>query len=289
MQHTKKWRITPLAILLGALFSSSLYAEENSETQDSSQAESTQNDESASCILCNVGGSLSLTYDTNIYDKDDYRSVRSFSWGGSLNYKLTDKTRAFFSSGGYRTLEDKTGDYITDSVVGVNYSNLFTFGDTGRVSLSGQFTIPTSETSQKDELNTAFRLAVPVSFKIWDVNFNVSPRLRKNFHEYKTIAGRSLTEWTYSLSSSASMSWGSFSTGISMLGGNTISYQGTRRSSWTYGGSIYGSYTINDQWSASLSASSSGVYQDAERGTLGNIDLFDQDKASYSATVTFSF
>ncbi|HAS6348495.1 hypothetical protein LZU85_05425 [Vibrio sp. IRLE0018] len=289
MQHTKKWRITPLAILLGALFSSSLYAEENSETQDSSQAEFTQTDESASCILCNVGGSLSLTYDTNIYDKDDYRSVRSFSWGGSLNYKLTDKTRAFFSSGGYRTLEDKTGDYITDSVVGVNYSNLFTFGDTGRVSLSGQFTIPTSETSQKDELNTAFRLAVPVSFKIWDVNFNVSPRLRKNFHEYKTIAGRSLTEWTYSLSSSASMSWGSFSTGISMLGGNTISYQGTRRSSWTYGGSIYGSYTINDQWSASLSASSSGVYQDAERGTLGNIDLFDQDKASYSATVTFSF
>ncbi|ELP5728685.1 hypothetical protein QTV44_001934 [Vibrio vulnificus] len=289
MQHTKKWRITPLAILLGALFSSSLYAEENSETQDSSQAESTQTDESASCILCNVGGSLSLTYDTNIYDKDDYRSVRSFSWGGSLNYKLTDRTRAFFSSGGYRTLENKTGDFMTDSVVGVGYSNLFTFGDTGRIGLSGQFTIPTSEASQKDELNTAFRLAVPISFKIWDVNFNVSPRLRKNFHEYKTIAGRSLTEWTYSLSSSASMSWGSFSTGISMLGGNTISYQGTRRSSWTYGGSIYGSYTINDQWSASLSASSSGVYQDAERGTLGNIDLFDQDKASYSATVTFSF
>ncbi|HAS6152131.1 TPA: hypothetical protein I7146_11510 [Vibrio vulnificus] len=289
MQHTTKWKITPLAILLGALFSSSIYAEENSQTNESADVESTNADESASCILCNVGGSLSLTYDTNIYDKDDHRSVRSLSWSGSLNYKLSPNSSAYFSSGGYRALENRTGDYLTDSVLGVSYSNLYAFGETGKIGVSGQFTIPTSETSQKDELNTAFRLAVPVSFKVWEVNFNVSPRLRKNFHEYKTIAGRSLTEWTYSLSTSATMSWDSFSTGLSILGGNTISYQGTRRSSWTYGGSLWGSYSFSDNWSASLSASTSGVYQDAERGTLGNIDLFDQDKASYSATVTFSF
>ncbi|POF47171.1 hypothetical protein CRN63_07620, partial [Vibrio vulnificus] len=41
MQHTTKWKITPLAILLGALFSSSIYAEENSQTNGESNTEST--------------------------------------------------------------------------------------------------------------------------------------------------------------------------------------------------------------------------------------------------------
>ncbi|WP_159738289.1 hypothetical protein [Vibrio atypicus] len=278
MQYTKKCKQGTVALALTALFSSPSWAEGNNNEE--------QPPESA---WSNLGGSLSLSYDTNIYNPDDYRSERSLSWSGSLNYRFTDNITGYLSTGGYRAYENQTGDFATDSVIGASYSGLYEFGETGKIGASGQFTIPTSEASRKDELQTAFRLATPVSMKPWGVNVSITPRLRKNFHKYKTAGGRSLTEWTYSVSSSVSKSWDSLTLGISALGGNTISYQGTRRSSWTYGGSLFGSYSISKNWSASLSASTSGVYQDAERGTLGNIDLFDQDNASYRATVTFSF
>ena len=288
MLHTTKWRMTPLAMLLGTLFSMPLLAEETN-VADSSGIESTQNEGESSCIVCKLSGSVYLSYDTNIYDKDDYRSVRNFSWGGDLNYAISKDITAFFSAGGYRALEDEVGTYATDSVLGLQYSNLYRFGDTGNIAVAGQFTIPTSEGSRKDELQTAFRLAVPVSFSLWNVDFSIAPRLKKNFHKYKTNGGHSLTEWTYSLFSVAEKSWDSFSLGITALGGNTISYQGTRRSSWQYEGALYGTYKFNKSWSLTLAASSSGFYQDAERGTLGNIDLLDQEKASYIASVAYSF
>ncbi len=202
---------------------------------------------------------------------------------------LFERHKSLFFYGGYRALEDEVGTYATDSVLGLQYTNLYRFGDTGKIGVAGQLTIPTSETSRKDELHTAVRLDVPISFSAWSVDFSVSPRLRKNFHEYKTMGGRSLTEWTYSLFAVAEKSWESFAVGITALGGNSISYQGTRRSSWQYEGALYGTYEFDESWSLLLAASSTGFYQDAERGTLGNIDLLDQEKASYIATVTYSF
>ncbi|EGQ8294378.1 hypothetical protein GTW31_09870 [Vibrio parahaemolyticus] len=289
MQHTTKWMMTPLAMLLGTLFSAPSFAVETSVIDSTSTPESTQNEGDTSCIVCKFSGAVYLSYDTNIYDKDDYRSVRNFSWGGDLVYSFSSDTKAYFSTGGYRALEDEVGTYATDSVLGLQYTNLYRFGDTGKIGVAGQLTIPTSETSRKDELHTAVRLDVPISFSAWSVDFSVSPRLRKNFHEYKTMGGRSLTEWTYSLFAVAEKSWESFAVGITALGGNSISYQGTRRSSWQYEGALYGIYEFDESWSLLLAASSTGFYQDAERGTLGNIDLLDQEKASYIATVTYSF
>lgn len=233
MQHTTKWMMTPLAMLLGTLFSAPSFALETSVIDSTSTPESTQNEGDTSCIVCKFSGVVYLSYDTNIYDKDDYRSVRNFSWGGDLVYSFSSDTKAYFSTGGYRALEDEVGTYATDSVLGLQYTNLYRFGDTG--------------------------------------------------------GGRSLTEWTYSLFAVAEKSWESFAVGITALGGNSISYQGTRRSSWQYEGALYGTYEFDESWSLLLAASSTGFYQDAERGTLGNIDLLDQEKASYIATVTYSF
>lgn len=288
MQYTTKWMKTPLTMLLGTLFSMPSLAEDTS-VLDSCGPESTHNDVETSYFVCKLSGSVYLSYDTNIYDKDDYRAVRNFSWGGNLSYSLSSDIKAYLSAGGYRALEDEVGTYATDSVLGLQYSNLYRFGATGKIGVAGQLTIPTSEASRKDKLQTAVRLELPVSFSVLDVDFSISPRLRKNFHEYKTMGGRSLTEWTYSLFSVAEKSWESFSLGVTALGGNTISYQGTRRSSWQYEGALYGSYKFDDNWSLLLAASSTGFYQDAERGTLGDIDLLDQEKTSYIATVTYSF
>ncbi|CCN34965.1 conserved hypothetical protein [Vibrio nigripulchritudo SO65] len=285
MQHTKITSLPGLVLMTGALASFNAMAEEAVNSEQDDGAKSVAKEE---VVETKYGGSLSLGYQTNIYHPDDHRSKRALNWNASFN-ATRDKYSAFLSTGAYRSLEDKTGDFFTDSVIGLSYSNLAKFGETVNVSMSGQLTIPTSEHSRKQQLNTAFRLSVPVSFKVADVGFCVTPRVRKNFHQYKTIAGESLNEWIYSISACASYSIGDFSFNASLLGGNSISYQGTRRSSFTYAGNLSGSYKATDYLSLSLSASSSGVYTDAERGTLGNIDLFDSENATYVATATFSF
>ena len=279
MQYTQQWKKSALALLLSPLLMTSAFADENKseEVQEKEQVES------------KLGGSVSLAYDTNIYNKDDHRAVRNFSWGGTLSYSFNQDYSAYLSTGGYRALENETGTFANDTVIGLSRSGLFTFGETGSIGMSGQFTIPTSETSRNDELNTAFRLAIPVSFKALGIDFSIAPRLRKNFHEYKTAGGKSLTEWTYSLSTGASYKFEKLVIGISALGGNSQSYQGTRRDDFNYGGSIYGSYQATDSIGISLTGATSGFYADAEQGTLGNIDLFDADRASYIAEITYSF
>lgn len=288
MQHTNKWNKRPLVILLGTTLAFNVNAEESG-SNNIGEGGNAGNENTTNCVLCNLSGSITAGYSSNLYDKDDHRSVRNITWDGSLSYKLSSNTRLYFSSGGYKALENETGTFATDSVLGASYSSLYRFGETGKVGVSGQFTIPTSETSENDKLNTAFRLAVPVTVTAWDVDFSLTPRLRKNFHEYKTQGGKSLTEWIYSFSVGASYSWEKLTIGASGLGANTQSYQGTRRTGFDYGASLYGTYQFTENWSSSLTAASSGYYTDAERGTLGNIDLFDADKASIIADVTFSF
>ncbi|MDN3682341.1 hypothetical protein QWZ04_18720 [Vibrio tapetis subsp. quintayensis] len=286
MQNTEKWMLKSTSLIIGLLINSHLYA---GEVMVDESENSTNITESGNCFDCKLSGTITGGYDTNIYNRNDHRSIRSLSWRLSLDYSFLNHYKVYLKTGGYRALEDKVGDYFTDSVIGMSRSNLFNFGESGEIGLSGQFTIPTSETSRKDSLNTAIRVAVPVSAKHWGVRFSVTPRISKSFHQYKTSGEKSLTEWIYSLSMAASYSWSDLSVGASMLGGNSRSYQGTRRNDITYAGSIYGGYKITDNIGVSLSASTSGFYADAERGTLGNIDLFDPNSASYNAEISYSF
>lgn len=286
MQHTKTWKMTPLVLAIASSLSLSAFAEES--TEQASTAELSTSDES--CLLCNVGGSVGVYYSSNLYDQDDYRLDRSLSWNGSLNYKLSENTRLYITSGGYKAYDNKTGIFANDTVVGMNYSGLFSFGETGKVGLGGQFTIPTSETSRDTRLYTAFRIDLPISFKALGVNFSVQPRLRKNFYEYETINGRVLTEWQGTLSMAASYPLhDSLTIGGSLLGGNGMSYKGARAREFTYGGSLFASYSINDNWLVALSVASSGRYYDAQQGNLGNVDLFDAEKASYTVGTSYSF
>ncbi|KJY66467.1 hypothetical protein [Vibrio nigripulchritudo] len=285
MQHTKITSLPGLVLMTGALASFNTMAEETANSEQDDAAKSVAKEE---VVESKYGGSLSLGYQTNIYHPDDHRSKRELNWNAKFS-ATNGKLTTFITTGAHRVLEDKTGDFFTDTAVGLSHSSIGKFGETGNLGISGQLTVPTSETSRKQNLNTALRLALPVSFKVSDVSLSVSPRLRKNFHSYKTAAGKSLSEWIYSISAGVGYTFGDFSINASLLGGNSISYQGTRRSSFNYAGSLSGSYTVTDYLSLSLSASSSGVYADAERGTLGNIDLFDSENATYVATATFSF
>lgn len=286
MHNIKKCRVNPISFLVVSLFSAAAVSAGGEATNQNSDL--TLN-EDQQCLICQLSGSASLAYDSNLYDKDDYRSVRNLSWNGTLNYPVSEQLRAYITGGGYRVFQDKTGTYVTDTVVGLNYSNLFTFGETGRLGLGGQLTIPTSETSRDTELYTAFRLSMPVSFKMLGGHYSVSPRLRKNFYKYQTMNGRVLTEWVYSVSADVNYQFDKLTLGMSLLGGNGTSYKGNRSREFTYAASVCSNYQISDSWSASFTVSSAGFYSDAERGTLGNLDLFDTDKASYIAQLTYSF
>ncbi|WP_064607743.1 hypothetical protein [Photobacterium sp. J15] len=284
MQNTVAARVRLIALAISSLASISAIANENIESTNTKE-ETTRSE----CFLSDLSGSLTFGYDSNLYDKNDYRSERNLSWDMSLNYKIDDKYKLYFATSAYRALEDKTGDFWNDSIIGLSHDSIYSFGETGQIGLGGQLTLPTSEASQDDDLITAVRISVPVSIELWGADLSLSPRLRKNFHRYKTAGGRSLTEWIYSLYLAADYSWEKLATGISFLGANTVSYQGTRRNTFDYGASAYISYQFTNVISGELGASSSGFYTDAERGTLGDLDLFDADKAVFNASVSFTF
>ncbi|WP_281545144.1 hypothetical protein [Grimontia sp. SpTr1] len=235
------------------------------------------------------GGSTSIYYSQNGYGKDDYRSIRSINWTATAKYKISDNYSGYLTGGGYRAYEDKTGDFFTDSVLGVSRSSLYSFGETGNIGASLQFTIPTSETSKNDDLKTAARLGLSVSGQAAGFNLSIAPRYRKNFHQYKTtVNGKVLVEHLVSVVSSVGYGIGDAYLSGSIIGGTSWTYSGNRRD-WTYVGQLSASYKFTDSFSGALSASNSGVYFDAEQGTLGNIDLFDEKSATYTATLTYSF
>lgn len=235
-----------------------------------------------------IGGEFSTTYTTNQYEKDDHRSLRSFNWSGTISQKLSERYSTYISSGGYRGYEDETGDFLTDTVIGLADSNLATIGMTGKLKHNIQVTLPTSEQSKKDDLYSAIRLAIIYSDSSKELDYYISPRIRKNFHKYKTAGGKSLEEWVGSLSIGAKYKWLDYTIEASLLGGTLWTYQNTRRD-WKYSGSLSGTWDITKNLYTSLSLSNSGVYFDAEKGTIGDIDLFNERTASYSLSIGFRF
>ena len=236
------------------------------------------------------GGSLSLGYDSNFFQESDYRSNRAVSFHGSLYLSFWDNYSLYANSGGYRTLQYAEAYYSTDTVIGLSRSSLFTFGESGKIGMSGQFSIPTSEFSQDSHLNTAFRVQTPISFKLLDINMTVAPRVRKNFHQYTTSpTGTVNISWGLSLLLSANYSYDGAFFFASALGGTSINYNGRWADGYSYGGSFGAGYKVLEDLSISLTFASSGVYTDAAQGTLGSFDIFDEAKATYSLGMTYSF
>lgn len=236
------------------------------------------------------GGSLSIGYDSNFFQASDYRSSRALSFHGSLYFGFWESYSLYTSSGGYRTLQGAEGFYSTDTVVGLSKSSILTFGESGNVSISGQFSIPTSQSSQDSFLNTAFRVQTPISFKLADVGITVAPRIRKNFHQYTTSPnGDTNISWALGLLLAANYTYGNTFFSASALGGTSINYNGRWADGYSYGGSLTTGYNLRDDLSLSLTLASSGVYTDAAQGTLGSFDIFDEAKATYSLGLTYSF
>lgn len=236
----------------------------------------------------NVGGYLSLTYTSNYFDTDDHRSIRNLNWSGNLNYTFNNNHTFYLDSGGYRVYEDETGTYLTDTVIGIKNNEIFPWGETGHIGYAAQLTLPTSELSEKDELYTALRLSMPITNKWDNFNYFFTPRVKKNFHKYKTAGEKNLTEWVASFNTGVGYKWHDFKVNLSLLAGTGWNYHGTRYD-WDYSGALTGLWQITPHFYTALSTSNSGVYFDAERGTVGDIDIFNLNTATYSIAVGYSF
>ena len=284
IKRKNKNKLTYLCLVISTVLSCtapSVFADEVTGNKNKSGIEE------KSPAFSDIAGYISVGYDTNAYT--NHQQDRSLSWNLGVNTVYNDTFKLYASAGAYRSFDSNRGDFYTDTIVGVRLSSLFQFGRSGKVGLGGQFVIPTSEHSRDDKLTTAFRLDMPISIEYLGINFGMSPRIRKNFHRYKTGGNRSLTEWIYSLSFWTNYSWSDYSVGLSMLGGETVSYQGTVRDEYSYSGSVYLSYSWTDKVSTTISAANAGYYVEAERGSLGNIDFFDLTSSSYNFDVTYLF
>ncbi|MGR5079912.1 hypothetical protein [Photobacterium swingsii] len=237
--------------------------------------------------MSNVSGYVSMTYSSNYVDTNDHRSIRNLNWSSNLNYTFSDNN-IYVDSGGYRVYEDDVGTYLTDTIIGIRNNQYYQWEETGNIGYAIQFTLPTSEFSKKDKLYTALRLSIPITNKWGNINYFFTPRVKKNFHEYKTAGDKNLTEWVASINTGIGYQWHDFTAKLSLLGGTAWSYHGTRRD-WNYSGALSGIWQITPHFYTALSTSNSGVYFDAERGTVGNIDIFDLNTANYSIAVGYSF
>lgn len=107
-----------------------------------------------------------------------------------LTHQLTSSIKCIFVTGAYRALEDETGDFWNDSLIKLKRYSIYNFGESGTIDLSGQLTIPTSEASRDDDLQTALRIDLPVGFKVLEADISVSPRIRKKtFTNIKLLVG----------------------------------------------------------------------------------------------------
>lgn len=234
------------------------------------------------------GGDLSASYTANTYDKSSHNSLRSLNWSGKLKYSLTESYAVYLASGGYRVYEGKTGDFFTDTVIGFEDRHLATLGDSGKLKYNLQLTLPTSELSRDDELESRVRLALSYAATDGQASYFISPRLAKNFHRYQTAGDKSLPEWLVSLNAGFAYQWDKLTLSASLLGGTSWSYQHTRQD-WTYSGAVSAQWQITEHFYTGLSLSNSGVYFDAEQGTVGDIDLFNDDTAVYSLSLGYTF
>ncbi|EKO3677326.1 hypothetical protein FKQ60_04455 [Vibrio sp. A11] len=279
---------SPLIVMLSSLLMISHQAVANTQPFVYPQESESESEQSADFVP-SYAASLTFGYDSNIYNKNDYRSERKLWWNSTLSHTFAPHYSVSLSTGAYRPLQQERGDFFTDTALALHRQSQFTFGETGRIGWQAQFTLPTSEFSRKDKLTTALRLSTPIQWQAVNIDWQFTPRLRKNFHRYETMGERSLTEWIYGFHFLGSYQWRDFTLSSSVLGGNTISYAGTRRNSFDYAGDVNLSYRVNQHVAFNVGASNSGVYYDAAQGTLGNIDLFDADRVIYSASISLNY
>jgi hypothetical protein len=257
-------------------------------TSEQVQSEGTQ-------VLDHLYGDITLDYSRNAFEGGSYQVDESSGVGILLGYK-TDNNVRFSLSGGstyeFKTPYEGAGWYSKDLWLSVSKSDIFKATDW--LNIGGDFRgmIPTSEYSNKVDLNTAIRAAVTFSFNLASIadglRFTFQPRLKKNFHEFTGNSGVNYTEYT--LDTLYSLRYGASKWSLSVTAINPHS--------WTYDGTYKNprlthieeiGYQLTNSFSLSLGHTNSTSFFDTDRGPSATSQLFDLKNSTFYGKVGYSF
>ena len=250
-------------------------------------------DESSSENESRWGGLLEADYTSNFYERGSYHEARTAGLTGVVDYTFVNDSKLSLNLAGIHSLDNPKGQYWRDGWLKYGNSELFELSSWATLGMDGSIRLPMSEQSKKDDLHTSLRVATPLSIDLGalltSLEFTWQPRLMKNFHEYKTRGGQTLKEWTLeNLLSLDYAPWDKWSFNVSMVLNSHWTYSGNRKKDdYIHSESVF--YELNDSWSVGLMYSNTGIVYDLERGATGSVSLYDEQNATWSLLVDYSF
>ncbi len=246
-------------------------------------------------VLDHLYGGITLDYSRNAFEGGSHQVHESSGVGIRLGYKTDNNVR--FSLSGGSTYEFKTpyegdGWYSKDLWLSVSKSDIFKPTSWLNIGADLRGMIPTSEYSDKVELNTALRGAVTFGFNLAGIadglRFTFQPRLKKNFHEYTGNSGVNYTEYTLGTLYSLGYGISDWSISVTAINPHSWTYDGTYKNpSLTHIEEI--GYQLTDSFSLSLGHTNSTSFFDADRGPSATSQLFDLKSSTFYGTVSYSF
>lgn len=242
-------------------------------------------------------GFISLDYSQNKYKSDTYLADRSYSGTAIIRYALSKDSRLQGVFSGYYTNDGDTygeqGSFWNDSSLSWSKNNVWKPHKNIKMSTELRAILPTSERSQRQDLELGLRGGMRFSFNLSQyldgLYLGNSIRLRKNFHEYKSAGGQRLSE--YQLSNVFTLDYFfaprfNFSTYV------------IARKSWDYNGNgqypdlIHGEefgYHLAENLDLALGMTNGITYYNNERGTDPIHDLIDLDKVNFYFVANYQF
>ncbi|UTV27350.1 hypothetical protein [Photobacterium atrarenae] len=237
------------------------------------------------------GASIGIDYSRNAYDSNSYLAERNLAASATITYNLNDNTQFSALISGRHSFDGERGDYWDDFWLTATRRNLWTPTDNLSMSVGGRVLIPISDTSVKNDLQTAIRGDVKFTLVLdhWLSGLTVSDaiRLRKNFHQYTTAGGHPLEEYRFSNLLTVDYTKAKWFFSTNFVSAESWSYRGTRYSpKLTYAAEI--GYQITTPFSAALGMTNSATYYDPDRGPSPLNDLFDLEKPTYYITLNYT-
>ncbi|MCP4321573.1 MAG: hypothetical protein GY951_03705 [Psychromonas sp.] len=274
----RKFSFYVLPVMASCVLSSTLYAQE----------ESNENDQ----LVDHLFGGVSIDYSRNAFKDSSYKANRSAGMNLRLGYKNDNNLRMMLSGGASYRLDGEEGLFTNDYWFSVGKSDIFQPTSWLTIGADGRIALPISEFSRKTELNTAIRGAVSFNFNLENslkgLRFTFQPRLKANFHEYKTAGNVNLTQYSASTLYALNYGYEKWSFGITAINTHNWTYKGTYKTpNLTHIEHI--GYQISDNWNVGIGHTNSTNFFDPDRGPSPESQIFDVKSSTFYGTLIYSF
>lgn len=262
--------------MVPALLSTGIYAEEQVQQHPSTTKK--------------WGASIGIDYSRNAYDSNSYLADRNLAASATITYNLSENTKFSALISGHHSYDGEKGDYWDDIWLTATQNNLWAPTDSISMSVGSRVLIPVSDTSIKNDLQTAIRGDIKFSLTLDSLlpglSISDSVRLQKNFHQYTTAGGHPLEEYRLSNLFAVDYSAEQWFFSTNFVSSKSWSYRDTSYSpKLTHSAEI--GYLFTDEFSVAIGMTNSATYYDPDRGPNPLNNLFDLEKPTYYITLNY--